>query len=195
MRNLATTHMLDRLAASFGEKCIETPVGFKWIAANMAENNALLGGESSGGLTILGHISGKGGIFASALNIEMLSKTGKHISELQEMVWKITGRMYTVEDNLTATADMRIVVLQRLKVPIAANQPPYPIVRAREDDGQGCILREAAGSCCAFLVPSRFCAYLHPKRRADWRTGWPNVRGSQIIAHIHLPGTGERRKL
>ena len=35
VRNLATTHLLDRLAASFGEKCFETPVGFKWIAAAM----------------------------------------------------------------------------------------------------------------------------------------------------------------
>ena len=35
VRNLATTHLLDRLAAAFGEKCIETPVGFKWIAAGM----------------------------------------------------------------------------------------------------------------------------------------------------------------
>ncbi|MBE0700005.1 MAG: NTP transferase domain-containing protein, partial [Anaerolineaceae bacterium] len=62
VRNLATTHLLDRLATAFGEKCIETPVGFKWIAAGMAENNALLGGESSGGLTIRGHIMGKDGI-------------------------------------------------------------------------------------------------------------------------------------
>ena len=91
VRNLATTHLLDRLAAAFGEKCIETPVGFKWIAAGMVEHNALLGGESSGGLTIRGHILGKDGIFASALIVEMLAVTGKHISELQENVWASPG--------------------------------------------------------------------------------------------------------
>ena len=135
VRNLATTHLLDRLAASFGEKCIETPVGFKWIAAGMVENKALLGGESSGGLTIRGHILGKDGIFACALIIEMLAKTGKHISDLQELVWKITGRMYSVEENLPASADMRIVVPQRVKALIAGSQAPYPIVKIREDDG------------------------------------------------------------
>ena len=93
VRNLATTHLLDRLAAAFGEECIETPVGFKWIAAGMVEHNALLGGESSGGLTIRGHILGKDGIFASALIVEMLAVTGKHISELQEIVFGITGRL------------------------------------------------------------------------------------------------------
>jgi phosphomannomutase len=29
VRNLATTHLLDRLAAHFNEKCYETSVGFK----------------------------------------------------------------------------------------------------------------------------------------------------------------------
>ena len=135
VRNLATTHLLDRLAASFGEKCIETPVGFKWIAAGMVENTALLGGESSGGLTIRGHILGKDGIFASALIVEMLAVTGKHISELQEIVQGITGRLYSVEDNLPATADMRIVVPQRVKTMIEGGETPYPVVKVSDYDG------------------------------------------------------------
>ena len=131
VRNLATTHLLDRLAESFGEKWIETPVGFKWIAAGMQENNALLGGESSGGLTIRGHILGKDGILACILIIEMLVKTGKHISELLELVRKITGRLYSVEDNLPASADMRIVVPKRVKDLIASNRAPYPVIKVR----------------------------------------------------------------
>jgi phosphomannomutase len=118
-----------------GEKCIETPVGFKWIASAMVEHNALLGGESSGGLTIRGHILGKDGIFASALIIEMLARTGKHISELQELVWSLTGRLYTVEDDVPATADMRIVVPQRVSAAIANGQVPFPVLRASEMDG------------------------------------------------------------
>lgn len=135
VRNLATTHLLDRLAAAFGEKCIETPVGFKWIAAGMMEHKALLGGESSGGLTIRGHILGKDGIFASALIVEMLAVTGKHVSELQEVVWGITGRLYTVEDNLPATADMRIIVPQRVRAMIDSGETPYPVVKVTDYDG------------------------------------------------------------
>jgi len=135
VRNLATTHLLDRMAAAFGERCVETPVGFKWIAAGMVESNALLGGESSGGLTIRGHILGKDGIFASALIVEMLARTGKHISELQEIVRAITGRLYSVEDNLPATADMRIVVPQRLKTMIAGGRAPYRVLHVAEGDG------------------------------------------------------------
>ena len=60
----------------------------------MVAHNALLGGESSGGLTIRGHILGKDGIFASALVVEMLAKTGARVSQLLERVYGITGRLY-----------------------------------------------------------------------------------------------------
>ena len=64
VRNLATTHMLDLVAQSFGEVCHEVPVGFKYISAKLDETDAVLGGESSGGLTVRGHIFGKDSISA-----------------------------------------------------------------------------------------------------------------------------------
>src|SRR5699024_10479855 len=70
VRNLATTHMLDAVAASFGETCYEVPVGFKYISAKIDETNAVLGGESSGGLTVRGHIHGKDSIYAASLFVE-----------------------------------------------------------------------------------------------------------------------------
>ncbi len=82
VRNIATTHVLDRIAADFGQTCHEVPVGFKYISSKMEETDALIGGESSGGLTIRGHIRGKDGIFASSLLVEMLCATKKHLSEL-----------------------------------------------------------------------------------------------------------------
>ncbi|WP_302970435.1 phosphoglucomutase/phosphomannomutase family protein, partial [Ruthenibacterium lactatiformans] len=56
VRNLATTHLLDRIAEDFGETCYEVPVGFKYVSAKMVETGAIIGGESSGGLTVRGHI-------------------------------------------------------------------------------------------------------------------------------------------
>ncbi|MHB9034588.1 MAG: NTP transferase domain-containing protein, partial [Anaerolineae bacterium] len=97
VRNLATTHMLDRIARLFNEVSVEVPVGFKHITKGMLENNAVLGGESSGGLTIRGHILGKDGILACALVVEMLAKTGKRISQLLSEVFSKIGRLYTAE--------------------------------------------------------------------------------------------------
>ena len=82
VRSIATTHLLDRIAADFGEECFEVPVGFKFVSAKMTETNAVIGGESSGGLTVRGHIQGKDGIYAAALMVEMLAVTGKKLSDL-----------------------------------------------------------------------------------------------------------------
>jgi phosphomannomutase/UTP-glucose-1-phosphate uridylyltransferase len=135
VRNLATTHLLDRLAAHFGESCFEVPVGFKHIAAGMVAHNALLGGESSGGLTIRGHILGKDGIFASALVVEMLAKTGAKISQLRERVNGITGRLVSLEDDLPATPEMRVAVPRRLREASTSAIGPYPVVRVSQMDG------------------------------------------------------------
>ena len=48
VRNIATTHLLDRLAASFGQTCYEVPVGFKWISSKMDETGAIIGGGAFG---------------------------------------------------------------------------------------------------------------------------------------------------
>lgn len=146
VRNLATTHLLDRLAAHFGEECYEVPVGFKHITASMVEHNAVLGGESSGGLTIRGHILGKDGIFASALIVEMLARTGKKISQLREHVYGITGRLYAVEATLLATPEMRIVIPRRIEALARehARTPvhlgPYPVVNISNMDGSKFLL-------------------------------------------------------
>jgi phosphomannomutase len=115
VRNIATTHLLDRLATQLGETCYEVPVGFKYVTQAMQEHGALLGGESSGGLAIRGHILGKDGVLASALITEMIARTGKHISTLLEEIYALTGRLYAVEKNVPATPEMRIIVPDHLR--------------------------------------------------------------------------------
>lgn len=82
VRNICTTHVLDRVAEAFGEKCYEVPVGFKHISAKMNETDAVIGGESSGGLTVRGHIKGKDGIYAAMLLVEMIAASGKKLSAI-----------------------------------------------------------------------------------------------------------------
>lgn len=97
VRNIATTHCLDKMADSFGEESFEVPVGFKHISSKMEETNALIGGESSGGLTVRGHIHGKDGVYAGALLVEMLGVIGKPLSETLEDIHKIYGSYFMDE--------------------------------------------------------------------------------------------------
>jgi phosphomannomutase/choline kinase len=135
VRNLATSHLLDRLANRLGEECYEVPVGFKHIAAAMVEHNALLGGESSGGLTIRGHILGKDGIFASALVVEMLARTRERISQLRRRVYDLTGRLYSIEESLPSTSEMRVAIPRRLRQVPLDHIGVYPVTRVSHLDG------------------------------------------------------------
>ncbi|MFB6254554.1 MAG: phosphoglucomutase/phosphomannomutase family protein [Halobacteriaceae archaeon] len=63
VRSVSTTFLIDRIAQAHNEDVIETQVGFKWIAKAMAEHDALIGGEESGGFTIRNHIREKDGVF------------------------------------------------------------------------------------------------------------------------------------
>jgi phosphomannomutase len=91
VRTVATTHLLDLLAAKLNLEIIETPVGFKYIAEQMIEKKVLIGGEESGGLSILGHIPEKDGILACLLVCEMLAITKKSLKQLWKEVTDFTN--------------------------------------------------------------------------------------------------------
>ena len=135
VRNLATTHLLDRLAKRLGEECYEVPVGFKHVVSAMLAHNAVLGGESSGGLTIRGHILGKDGIFACALVVEMMAKTGQRVSELLERVYALTGRLYQAEESMPATPEMRVAIPRRLCDAPRDRIASYRVLRTSQEDG------------------------------------------------------------
>ena len=107
VRNVATTHMLDKVAARFGEQCYEVPVGFKYVSAKMGEVNALIGGESSGGLTVRGHINGKDGIYAAMLLIEMIAVTGRNISGIYQEIEEECGSIYMEERDYRFTHEKK----------------------------------------------------------------------------------------
>lgn len=97
VRNLCTTHTLDRLAKLFDQPCFEVPVGFKWVTSKMEETNAIIGGESSGGMAVNGHIKGKDGVYAAALLVEMIAVTKKPMSVIYDEIIKETGKLYFKE--------------------------------------------------------------------------------------------------
>ncbi len=114
VRNLATTHRLDAVARDFGQVCYEVPVGFKHISAKMAETGAILGGESSGGLTVAGHIPGKDGMYAASLLVEMVAVTGKKLSQLMAGLREKYGSWQMAERSLAFDPDLRPGLEERI---------------------------------------------------------------------------------
>ena len=135
VRNLATTHMLDRIAESFGEKCYEVPVGFKYISSKIDEVNAVLGGESSGGLTVRGHIHGKDSVYAASLFAEMISVIGKSPSEIMADLESQFGKFFMVEDNLRFEPERKVEINQILMVDKKLPEFNREVVRVNYEDG------------------------------------------------------------
>jgi len=67
VRTVSTTFLIDRIAEAHDQETIETAVGFKWVADAMAECDALIGGEESGGFSIRGHVREKDGVLMGLL--------------------------------------------------------------------------------------------------------------------------------
>ena len=135
VRNIATTHILDKIAADHGEKSFEVPVGFKHISSQMEANDSLIGGESSGGLTIRGHIKGKDGVFASSLLIEMISVTGKKLSELLDEIYTKYGYAYTAEGDCSFKAGQKQALHHMIYVEKQLPQFEFEIERVSYEDG------------------------------------------------------------
>lgn len=107
VRTVSTTRMIDLLAERFGLTVHETPVGFNHIADYMLNEEVLIGGEESGGISFIGHIPEGDGIIMGLLLVEILADAGKPLSVLvEELLADVGPAHYTRKD-------------QRLKRPVA----------------------------------------------------------------------------
>lgn len=135
VRNICTTHMLDKVAERFGEKCYEVPVGFKHISAKMYATDAVIGGESSGGLTVRGHIKGKDGIYAAALLIEMIAVTGKKLSEIVKDIEEECGTISMEERDYKFNQEKKNIIKRILLEEKKLPEIPFPIANVSYLDG------------------------------------------------------------
>lgn len=112
VRTVATTHLLDNFAAKYGLQIYETAVGFKYIGEKMRETTVLIGGEESGGLSVIGHIPEKDGVLADMLVAEVIAYEGKPLSVLvQEAIAEADGPLYNNRLDLHLTESHKNAVI------------------------------------------------------------------------------------
>lgn len=91
VKNVATSNLLDMVSEKFGYKCHEVPVGFKYVSSALIKENAVVGGESSGGLAVHGHIWGKDSLLAIAICLKAMIVMNKSFAEVFEEVKDFVG--------------------------------------------------------------------------------------------------------
>ncbi len=94
VKTIGASSMLNIIAAKHNTELIETKVGFKWVGQAMRENDVIIGGEESGGLSIKDHIPEKDGILANLLILEAMAYSRKTLKELQDELHKETGVIF-----------------------------------------------------------------------------------------------------
>ena len=127
-----------------GQQCYEVPVGFKYISAKMAETNAVIGGESSGGLAVRGHIAGKDGMYAAARLVEMLAVTGKSVSQLYQEITDKYGMLYYEDAAFTMTQARKAELQEKLFVKLEVPDFGNAVEKINRTDGTEPLLRMAA---------------------------------------------------
>jgi len=99
-KTISSTLMLNRLAKKYGLTIHETPVGFDLIAKLMLEDDILLGGEESGGISIKGHIPEGDGILMGLLLMEIVADAGVSLSELIKDLQQEVGPTFYKRDDI-----------------------------------------------------------------------------------------------
>lgn len=77
VKTVSTTRMVDRLAARYGCPVTETPIGFKYICAEMLEGDVLIGGEESGGIGLAAHLPERDGMLNALLLAALVARAGR----------------------------------------------------------------------------------------------------------------------
>ena len=150
VRNNSTTHLLDRVAADFGQECYEVPVGFKYVSGKMAETGAIIGGESSGGMAVRGHIPGKDGIYAATLLVEMLAVTGKTIGDLCREITEKYGTLHYREAACTMTPQRKAALQEQVFTRQEIPGFPEKIRSIQWSDGCKVLFEDGSWVICRF---------------------------------------------
>ncbi|RJR40197.1 MAG: phosphoglucomutase/phosphomannomutase family protein [Deltaproteobacteria bacterium] len=116
-RSVASTHLIDRVAAFHGRKVFETKVGFKYLGEYITNEQALLVGEESEGFSMKNHLPEKDGILADLLVAEMVARKGKDLSQLLEDLFAKVGPVYNRRVNLSLAPETKVRLMEHLKNP------------------------------------------------------------------------------
>jgi phosphoglucomutase len=113
-RSVATTHLLDRIAARYNRPVYITPVGFKYLGEYINKDQVVMVGEESEGFSMKHHLPEKDGILAGIMIAEMVARKKKGLPELVADLFAKVGPVYNRRLNFSLTPEVKERLLERL---------------------------------------------------------------------------------
>lgn len=114
IRTVTSTTMLDRLGEIYGVPVMETPVGFKYVAPLMQSQNALIGGEESGGYGFRGHVLERDGILASLYFLDLMVSMSRNPGQIVDYLFDKVGPHYYNRHDITLQPEQRDGLMDRI---------------------------------------------------------------------------------
>jgi phosphomannomutase len=130
VKSISTTRMVDRLASQYDLPLVETPVGFNHIADHILNDDVLIGGEESGGISIRGHIPEGDGVLMGLLLLEILAKAGRPLHELVDAMQSDVGPAHYARRDMP----LRTPITKRRMVERLLDESPDAIAGERVTD-------------------------------------------------------------
>ncbi len=114
VKTITSTSMLYRLGELFQVPVYETPVGFKHVGSKMIAENALIGGEESGGFAFRGHVPERDGFLAGLYFLDLMVREQKSPSQLVEYLYSKVGPHYYDRIDIEFPQEEREAIIRRL---------------------------------------------------------------------------------
>ena len=114
VKTITSTSMLYNIGELFQIPVYEVPVGFKHVAPKMIAENALIGGEESGGFAFRGHVPERDGILAGLYFLDLMIREQKSPSQLVEYLYSKVGPHYYDRLDIEFPQEERETIIRRL---------------------------------------------------------------------------------
>lgn len=138
VRTVSTSFLIDRIAHAHDESVVETAVGFKWVAEAMAEHDALIGGEESGGFTVRGHVREKDGPYAGALLAAAHAR--QPLATRLERIADTYGEIHQRTHSIDCPQELKQPLLDRVQTLPPEELAGTPVTDTNDVDGLKCLL-------------------------------------------------------
>jgi len=135
VRAFNTTRMLDRIAAKYGRKLRECPIGFKYIADLMMERDILIGGEESGGIGYSRYLPERDGILNSLLLANVMAEEQKPLGALVAELQQEYGAHYYGRRDLHISEDVKRSAIERAQSESTKRLGKYAVLKKEGMDG------------------------------------------------------------
>ena len=134
-KTFSVTKLIDKLAAKFGRKLHEVPIGFKYICELMLEQNILIGGEESGGIGTSLYLPERDATVSALFLAELMAWHGKSLGELLAALHAEFGEYHYERVDLELKPGQKEKAISYFSDGTLSKILSFPVVRREDLDG------------------------------------------------------------